>query len=101
MRLLFLSRGFQMKKDIHYVPSQFTHKDYKKLFDIAESSSLRILLHEARYRDKRIQRKIGNPFYDKSKLELLKCPLEELPLHVNEHTIMGQDIVKWRLTIAK
>jgi hypothetical protein len=90
-----------MRNRSGYVPSQFTHKDYKKLFDIAKSSSLRILLHEARYRDKRIQREIGSPSYDKFKLELLKCPLEELPLHVNEDTIMGQDIVKWRLTIAK
>ena len=79
-----------------YKPSGFTHKDYVKLRSMARSSSLRQYIYDARYRDKRIQRKL-----DRFMIELLTCPLDDLGLHVNEDTAIGQDIIRWRLTLGR
>jgi len=85
-----------MPHDPNYVPTQFTQKDYRLLYRMAKSGYLRRILAEANCRDKKVQRAS-----DRFILEILRCPLDQIGLHVNEETEWGQDMVKWRLTIAK
>jgi hypothetical protein len=80
----------------NFKPSGYTRKDYVKLQTMAKSSSLKRLLYDARYRDKRVQRNL-----DRFMIELLTCPLDDIGLHVNEDTVIGQDIIRWRLSIGK
>lgn len=81
---------------IIYTPSQFTHKDYKLLHKTAKSGQLRLILYDARFRDKRILREINTPAR-----EVLLCPFDQLGLYVNDDSSWVQDILKWRLTLVK
>jgi len=84
-----------MPHDPNYVPSQFDHRDYRLLARMAKAPHLKTTIHEANYRDKKIQRAIGN-----SIAKALHCPLDQIMLYVNAGA-WEEDIVKWRLTIAK
>jgi len=85
-----------MPHDPNYVPSQFDHRDYRQLYSMAKDMYLRRVLHEANYRDKKIQYKLTG-----LERKVLTCPFEQVLLYVNVDTTLQQDILKWRLTIAK
>jgi hypothetical protein len=84
-----------MPHDPNYVPSQFDHRDYRLLARMAKSPHLKTLIHNVNYRDKKIQRSLDN-----SVAKTLHCPLDQIMLYVNAGA-WEEDIVKWRLTLAK
>ncbi len=80
-----------------YEKSQFSRKDYHKLYLRASAGSrLRSRIHEARYRDKRIQRKMHD-----MELLTLHAPFEDLPLYIGTSYPGARDIVLWRLELGK
>lgn len=82
--------------DPEYKPSQFSRKDYHKLYEMAtQGNGLRSRLNAAKYRDKRIQRSLRD-----SEIKVFYCPYKDLPKHINS-TLSALDILKWRLTINK
>jgi len=85
-----------MPHDPNYVPTQFTQKDYRQLYRMAKSRYLKMILHGASCRDKKVQNS-----FDRGMNKILKCSLNQLMLYVNEDTDGEQDILKWRLTIGK
>jgi hypothetical protein len=82
-----------------YVPTQFGHKDYKKLYQSAQSPWLKGTLRLAKYRDKRIQRIFYRAHI--GTLAALTCPLDQVPLYMGSIDHNTIDIVKWRLTLNR
>jgi hypothetical protein len=81
-----------------YRESQFNREDYRVLFNIASPhSGLKSRIHNAKYRDKKIQRSL----ISKEECKVFLCPLDELPLYLHIKDAAAQDIIKWRLHINK
>ena len=82
---------------MEYEKSRFDRRDYQKLYQRASAGSgLRSRIHEARYRDKRIQRLMHD-----MELMALHAPFEDLPLYINSAYPGARDIVQWRLELWK
>lgn len=85
---------------IDYVPSQFTSKDYRVLYNFATpGSGIRSRINDSRFRDKRIQRELLSTF--PKAYEVLKAPYKDLAKYINVSSTAAQDILKWRLQINK
>jgi len=82
---------------MNYQPSQFNHHDYKKLYDFATGRvGMKSMLHETKYRDRRIQRCLGETTFN-----VLHAPLEQVPLYINSNNEWAKIIAKWRLSIGR
>lgn len=85
-----------MKDDVTpYIQSQFSRDDYKLLASMS-SNYLKALIRCAQNRDKRIRRDLS---YSESKV--FHCPLENVPLYLNDQNPYAIEIAKWRLQLNK
>jgi hypothetical protein len=81
-----------------YRESPFTKQDYHILYDMATpGTNLRSKIHDARFRDKRFQRKIST--FEEH--DVFNCPFNQLARYINVKPQAAQDILKWRLHINK
>jgi hypothetical protein len=88
----------QSYENMSYKESQFSQKDYRILYKMATpGTNLRAKLHDARFRDKRFQRKISTF----EEYEVFHSPFNQLARHINVRSQAAQDILKWRLYIHK
>lgn len=82
-----------------YNPSQYTHKDYKKLGKVWGYN-----LIEMKYRDKRVQRLIQDRCPSIIYEVMYKVPFNGLALYINtngDHREHIDHIIEWRLRIQK
>jgi hypothetical protein len=78
----------------------YTKRDYHKLYDMSVTGDgIWGIVHSYGYRDKRIQRYLYCDLY--AAYEVLVCPLDEIPLHINAKNLTAHTIVRWRLAIGK
>jgi hypothetical protein len=78
-----------------YIQSQFNREDYTLLASLS-TYYLQSLIRNAKKRDKRIRRELG---YSESKV--FHCPLEDVPLYINDCNPLTVQIAKWRLQLNK
>lgn len=82
--------------NVTYRQSQFTKKDYHKLYDYAPSGlGLKTILHVANYRDKRVQRVLST-----EAVKVLHAALEDTPMYINSKDEYARVIARWRLSIG-
>jgi len=83
--------------NVTYCKSQFTRKDYSKLYSYAPTGlGLKTLIHCAAYRDKRVQRALLT-----EAVKVLHAALEDIPLYINSKDEYARIIAQWRLSIGR
>lgn len=83
--------------DSMFLQDNYTHEEYQALAETITSNSTNRMLNETAVTAKRWLESWDYEFLK----NVLHCPLEDVPLRINDESYLSRVITQWRLKIAR